>query len=216
LAEHPKNLAIDPLAPASQFDKFWSKLNLVQRKEQEGRQNGKAGKRSFQHETIPEEAEDEDEAAAADDEQGDDQEEDENRTILVRSFHAQPGKRISVPVRIEPKVIFANERTLMKWLHFSVIVGTVATTLLNFVSPEDGVGLISAFAFTFAALMCIAYSGGIFIFRAYSLRRRSAEGWYYDPYGPTVLSGILGLSILVNFILRTREIFTGQNIVLFA
>lgn len=95
-------------------------------------------------------------------------------------------------------------------------MGTVATTLLNFLSPEDGVGLISAFAFTVAALMCIAYSGAIYAYRAYSLRHRIAEGWYYDPYGPTILCVLLALSIGVNLILRLRETVTGQNIVLFA
>lgn len=117
MAARPENFAIDPLAPASQFDKsFWSKLNGVQRKiqEEEGRTNSKAPKKSFQHTPIAEDFEGEDEATAADDERGDGQDdEEENGTVLVRSFHAQPGKRIAVPVRIEPKVMFANERTFM-------------------------------------------------------------------------------------------------------
>lgn len=95
-------------------------------------------------------------------------------------------------------------------------MGTVATALLNFISPDDGVGLISAFAFTVASLVCIAYSGGIFVFRAYSLRHHIAEGWYYDPYGPTILCVLLAFSILANLVLRMRETVTGQNIVLFA
>lgn len=33
------------------------------------------------------------------------------RIEYVSSFRAQPGKRIAIPVRIEPKVFFANERT---------------------------------------------------------------------------------------------------------
>jgi len=137
------------------------------------------------------------------------------RTEFVRSFRAQAGKRIAVPVRIEPKVIFANERTFLKWMHFSVIVGTIATTLLNFTRPNDGIGFISAAAFTVAALASIAYSGGVFVFRAYSMRARSADGWYYDKYGPTVLCVVLGACILVNLALRLREDVTGQNIQLF-
>lgn len=31
----------------------------------------------------------------------------------VTEFHAQPGKKVSVPIRIEPKVYFANERTFL-------------------------------------------------------------------------------------------------------
>lgn len=33
------------------------------------------------------------------------------RVEYVSSFRAQPGKRIAIPVRVEPKVFFANERT---------------------------------------------------------------------------------------------------------
>lgn len=35
------------------------------------------------------------------------------RIEYVSSFRAQPGKRIAVPVRVEPKVFYANERTSM-------------------------------------------------------------------------------------------------------
>jgi uncharacterized membrane protein YidH (DUF202 family) len=41
-------------------------------------------------------------------------------------------KRIALPVRVEPKVAFANERTFLSWLHFTVILGGLAVGLLNF------------------------------------------------------------------------------------
>jgi uncharacterized membrane protein YidH (DUF202 family) len=41
-------------------------------------------------------------------------------------------KRIALPVRIEPKVSFANERTFLSWLHFTVVLGGLAIGLLNF------------------------------------------------------------------------------------
>jgi len=41
-------------------------------------------------------------------------------------------KRIALPVRVEPKVSFANERTFLSWLHFTVILGGLAVGLLNF------------------------------------------------------------------------------------
>lgn len=104
---------------------------------------------------------------------------------------------------------------MQKWLNFSVLVGTIATTLLNFVDPRDGIGLVSATAFTIAALVSIAYSGGIFVFRALSLRKRDAEGWYYDKYGPSVLCGILGLSMVLNLGLRWRQGVTGLNFTVF-
>ena len=41
-------------------------------------------------------------------------------------------KRIAIPVRVEPKVAFANERTFLSWLHFTVVLGGLAVGLLNF------------------------------------------------------------------------------------
>lgn len=41
-------------------------------------------------------------------------------------------KRIALPVRVEPKISFANERTFLSWLHFTVVLGGLAVGLLNF------------------------------------------------------------------------------------
>lgn len=41
-------------------------------------------------------------------------------------------KRIALPIRVEPKVAFANERTFLSWLHFTVVLGGLAVGLLNF------------------------------------------------------------------------------------
>ena len=41
-------------------------------------------------------------------------------------------KRIALPVKVEPKVAFANERTFLSWLHFTVVLGGLAVGLLNF------------------------------------------------------------------------------------
>ena len=54
-------------------------------------------------------------------------------------------KRIALPVRVEPKVSFANERTFLSWLHFTVVLGGLAVGLLNF---GDRVGKISAAMFS--------------------------------------------------------------------
>ncbi|OJA12596.1 hypothetical protein AZE42_06908 [Rhizopogon vesiculosus] len=129
----------------------------------------------------------------------------EEERLLVRDWTAPSGKRIAVPVRIEPKVYFANERTFLKWLSFAVLIGSIATTLLNFVPADDPRGLISAALFTLAALLAIAYSAIIFVYRALRLRARSAEGLYYDKYGPTVLCFVLLAALGTNIGLRMAE-----------
>ena len=51
-----------------------------------------------------------------------------NQPLLQRTAN----KRIALPVRVEPKVAFANERTFLSWLHFTVVLGGLAVGLLNF------------------------------------------------------------------------------------
>lgn len=97
---HPRNLSIDPLAPASTFDQsFWSKV-----KEDHANSNNANKPRHRTIEPVPESdgLEDEDIASGS-----------AEQREFIRSFRAQDGKRIAVPVRIEPKVIFANERTFL-------------------------------------------------------------------------------------------------------
>jgi Vacuolar transporter chaperone len=93
-----------------------------------------------------------------------------------------------------------------KWLNNAVFIGTIATTLLNFVPANDTRGLISAAFFTFCSLLAIAYSAGIFVYRSYRLRERSAEGLYYDKYGPTVLCVFFFLAMATNLGLRWSEL----------
>ncbi|KAF8656227.1 hypothetical protein AX16_002663 [Volvariella volvacea WC 439] len=192
--DRPRVLSIDPLKPASAFDETL-KTRLTE--EREKLQNG-----SLTHKPDTSRSNGESSNGAAGLRETPPQ--DEER-ILSRDWAAPPGKKIAIPVRIEPKVYFAAERTFLKWLNTAVFVGSIATTLLNFIPPEDTRGLISAALFTFAALCAIAYSGGIFVYRATKIRQRSAEGLYYDKYGPTVLCFVLFLALATNIGLRASE-----------
>lgn len=111
------------------------------------------------------------------------------------------GKRIALPTRVEPKVFFANERTFLSWLNFTVILGGLAVGLLNF---GDRVGQISAACFTVVAIAAMFYALGTFHWRAQSIRRRGQSG-FDDRYGPTVLAITLLACIIVNFVLRFTE-----------
>lgn len=143
VGERPQNLAIDPLAPSSQFDKsFWSKLSNAA--SANGNGNGKQAKvngvsaskvkggKSLRHAAIAEEDEDEEREAAG---LADGEEEDEGevvQTIYVKNIRSAAGKKISVPVRIEPKVIFANERTFLVCFFLSPYL----FVLFEFLCPE--------------------------------------------------------------------------------
>ncbi|KAH9999808.1 vacuolar transporter chaperone 1 [Russula vinacea] len=110
-------------------------------------------------------------------------------------------KRIALPVRVEPKVAFANERTFLSWLHFTVILGGLAVGLLNF---GDKVGKISAALFSFVAIGIMSYALYTYHWRANSIRK-GGRGPYDDRLGPTLLCAALLVSVIVNFILRFTD-----------
>ncbi|KAJ1912225.1 GTPase regulator Nrf1 [Coemansia sp. S16] len=119
-------------------------------------------------------------------------------SVPFTARHDQPGKRIAVPVRVEPKVFFANERTFLSWLNFAIVLGSLALGLLNF---GDRTGKIAGAAFTLIAMFVMVYALVLFQWRAERIRQRDA-GPYDDRRGPTVLVGVLICAILVNFYLR--------------
>jgi uncharacterized membrane protein YidH (DUF202 family) len=116
----------------------------------------------------------------------------------IRRFKAPKGKRIHVPVRIEPKVSLATERTFLSWLEFSIILGSIAATLLNF---GDAVSVYSAIAFTIVACISIFYSLALYLWRVDKTRKRRAVV-YHDKWGPSVLCIMLLAAVMVNVGLR--------------
>lgn len=109
-----------------------------------------------------------------------------------------PGKRIALPTRVEPKVFFANERTFLSWLNFTVILGALAVGMLNF---GDKTAFWSAIAFTIVAVSTMIYALYTYHWRAKSIRQRG-QGGFDDKVGPTVLGIALLVAVAVNFILR--------------
>ncbi|KAH6650285.1 VTC domain-containing protein [Chaetomium tenue] len=119
--------------------------------------------------------------------------------IQQRRFKAPKGKKIYVPVRVEPKVYFAAERTFLGWLEYSIYIGTIAVTLLNF-STEHGnrASFVAASAFTLLALLSLCYSVVIYLYRSSAIRtRRVAQ--YYDKVGPSILCAALFAAVALNF-----------------
>ena len=90
------------------------------------------------------------------------------------------------------KVFFANERTFLSWLNFSVVLGGLGVGLLNF---SDRPGKISAAFFTAVAMGAMLYALFTFHWRAAAIRKRGT-GPYDDRVGPTFLC----LSLLGKFI----------------
>jgi len=90
------------------------------------------------------------------------------------------------------------------------LLGGVSIGLLNFISPDDAVGMFSASCFTITALVAILYAGGMYAYRIKKLRKREAID-YHDKYGPTVLCLALVASVLVNLVLRIRQLVKNEH-----
>lgn len=129
----------------------------------------------------------------------------------VKHFKAPKGKReyfffrnisheltqtgIHVPVRVEPKVQLATERTFLSWLEFSILLGSIAATLLNF---GDGLALAAAWAFTIIACSALLYSVGLYLWRVSMIKKRRAVT-YHDKVGPTLLCLGLFAAVAISF-----------------
>lgn len=101
LQPYDASLRIDPLASSDRFDK---NLQLLDDKSMKKLQEAAKTRREG---GVEEDGEGEDEEEQDGDEEGE-------RVIYVDQFRAPPGKKIAVPVRVEPKVVFAAERTFLK------------------------------------------------------------------------------------------------------
>jgi SPX domain protein involved in polyphosphate accumulation len=144
--------------------------------------------------------------------------------VSQKRFKAPKGKKIHVPVRVEPKVSFAAERTFLAWvsepekksppfptniwrhkLEFSIILGSIAATLLNF---GDHVSLAAAIAFTVTAIAALFYSMAIFLWRVDRIKQRKAVN-YHDKWGPSVLC--IALLVCVGVAVSYRFAYGGDG-----
>ncbi|POR33241.1 Vacuolar transporter chaperone 4 [Tolypocladium paradoxum] len=127
-----------------------------------------------------------------------------SQTIQQKKFKAPKGKKIYVPVRVEPKVFFAAERTFLGWLEYSIYIGTIAVTLLNFGTHPTPLSFWTAGIFTLLAILSLCYSVGIYLYRSRSIRNRKAAR-YYDKWGPSVLCSALVIAVALNFAFEGRD-----------
>ncbi|KAI9204619.1 VTC domain-containing protein [Polychytrium aggregatum] len=117
-------------------------------------------------------------------------------------------KRIAVPVRVEPKVFFANERTFLSWLNFTMVLGGMALSLLNF---GDRIGQLTGLIFTVIAMLFMGYSLYLYQWRVHRIRERDPRP-FDDRWGPTVLVLVLFSAVVVNFWMK----FSNPGDLLFA
>ncbi|ANZ75513.1 BA75_02314T0 [Komagataella pastoris] len=122
-------------------------------------------------------------------------------TVFDVSFSAPPGKKIAVPIRVEPKVYFATERTYLSWLSIAMIIGGTATLLLSY---GDKISFIASIGFFITATATILYSMGVYLWRVVNIRKKRAIR-YDDQLGPRCIAACLALSIGLSFVFRVMD-----------
>lgn len=109
-------------------------------------------------------------------------------------------KAITIPVRVEPKVLFANERTFLNWLHTSTIIATIGMALLN-LSPNSGAkaSKIAGLTLVPVAIMFLFYALYLYFWRDQQIKAR-AVGPYNSMFGPVAMTTVFIVALLINYI----------------
>ena len=138
-------------------------------------------------------------------------------------------RRRYVPVKVEPKTFFANERTLLQWLSMSILLLFLGLGLLSIESSATSTSAVpfgnapgsqssgSAVGNPFAGAICgivltpisilfMLYALWTYIVRARRIARREASTRYDDVAGPVALVAILVVVSVVCVILAATSI----------
>ncbi|KAJ1450069.1 hypothetical protein M885DRAFT_533452 [Pelagophyceae sp. CCMP2097] len=101
-----------------------------------------------------------------------------------------------VPVKIDPKVFFANERTFLAWLHMSLMIGSMAIGIIT-LSASSGQSRLYGLV-----MLPVAVAFALYALRQYHIRlraiRRRESGPYEDRRGPYFLGGFLIIATATN------------------
>eukprot|EP00890_Picochlorum_soloecismus_P001021 jgi/Picsp_1/191/NSC_00190-R1_vacuolar transporter chaperone 1 len=121
-----------------------------------------------------------------------------------------------IPLRIEPKTYFANERTFLSWLSMATTLGTVGTAIAGFaVEDEDAkehktgihkstVELMTLLMLPISILM-IGYALFTFYWRSEFIRKKQI-GFFDDKVGPVTVALIVEAALLVILLAALRDI----------
>ncbi|KAI7905332.1 VTC domain-containing protein [Cokeromyces recurvatus] len=107
--------------------------------------------------------------------------------------------KTSICKRRDSKVFFSNERTFMAWLHYCILLLTIAIRLVN---GGDTVSKIIGSTFIALTVMVSIYSLARFHSRAYHLKNGYPTSTLEDIYGPITLCVLVAAAIIANFYLR--------------
>mmetsp|Transcript_3683 Transcript_3683/g.9357 ORF Transcript_3683/g.9357 Transcript_3683/m.9357 type:complete len:686 (+) Transcript_3683:50-2107(+) len=118
-------------------------------------------------------------------------------TRLRQCLHlerAPQTKTRSAIVKVEPKALYANERTFLEWMHFAVLLALAGVACL-YAAPSRTMVYIGRTALVMSSLL-IGWSLHIYTYRAQALNMKEIQD-YKDHVGPPLLVGSLIIGLIV-------------------
>lgn len=107
------------------------------------------------------------------------------------------------PVRVEPKVWLANQRTFIKWQHISVLLASLSLGLYNAAGESNNVARALAVVYTLIALFAGAWGWWMYIVRSRMIKERSGKD-FDNVIGPIVVCIGLVIALCLNFAFKYR------------
>lgn len=109
------------------------------------------------------------------------------------------------PLKVEAKVWLANQRTFIKWLHVSVLLGTLSLALGNAAGKHNTVARALSLVYTFVAVFTGAWGLGIYLWRSRLITQRSGRD-FDNMLGPFVVSLALCVALILNFVFKYQAV----------
>ena len=113
----------------------------------------------------------------------------------------------SGPLRIEPKVWLANERTFLRWQHICVLLGSLAISLYT-VAGKGTLAEWMGIGYILIAVFAGCWGYYTLHWRREMILQRSGKD-FDSMIGPLIISGALMLSLVLNFIFAVSRIRPG-------
>ena len=123
-----------------------------------------------------------------------------------------PGKLIKDmnPVKVEPKVWLANQRTFIKWQHISVLLATLSLGLYNAAGENNDVARGLAVIYTAIAVFAGGWGWWVYIVRSQMIQERSGKN-FDNVIGPIVVCIGLVFALLLNFGFKVSKTCSGPS-----
>ncbi|CCF57326.1 hypothetical protein KAFR_0C03340 [Kazachstania africana CBS 2517] len=116
------------------------------------------------------------------------------------------------PIKVEPKVWLANERTFNKWLRVTALLSALTFSIYNSIRHASFPRLATTMAYIY---FCLTIFCGLWSYTTY-LRRldliKARSGTHLDaPLGPILLALVLAATLIINFIIAFKEAAIRQH-----